>query len=229
MHNAIQFVLSNPTEGADVEFREWYAGPHMDHTLHTDGIQFGQLFQRTSGPWPSGKHEYLTIWELDDPAATLAALDKVKFTDDMPISPAIDMAGIQPPTMWHRASVRSSARTPVDTTSRGTVVLVLANAADGEDEPFEQSLLSGGLAQLSDQEGVLVAHLFTLASEQIRGNARKYRFGLLLELWNDSALDVLAPLIPALPHIDAERWFAPVFSSFTPRLNAAEFDVRAAQ
>lgn len=228
MHNAIQFVLSNPTEGADAEFRQWYAGPHMEHTLHTPGILFGQLFERVDGPWPAGKHQYLTVWEFDDPAATLASLDKVKFTEEMPISPAIDMAGIQPPTMWHRATVRSAARTPVDTTSRETVVLLLANAADDADEQFEQSLLSGGLAELADQAGVLSAHLFTLADEQIRGNARKYRFGVLFELWDDSALEVLAPLLPALPHLDNERWFAPVFAAFTPRLNASEFDARGA-
>lgn len=223
MHNSMQFVLANPTDGQEAEFNDWYAGPHMQHAMETPGIFGGQRFHRQDGPWPAGKHEYLTIWELDDPAATLEALAKVKFTDAMPISPAINMNTIQPPTMWHRASVRSSARTPADADARSTIVLVLANALPGEDEEFERGIMAESLATLADKPGVLATHLFTLGEEQIRGNARKYRFGLLIELWDENGIAQLAPLVPALPHLNPESWFAPVFSALAPRTTPATF------
>jgi hypothetical protein len=223
MHNSMQFVLANPTDGQEVEFNDWYAGPHMEHAMETPGIFGGQRFHRRTGPWPAGKHEYLTIWELDDPAATLEALAKVKFTDAMPISSAINMDTVQPPTMWHRASVRNSAHTPTDANARSTIVLVLANALPGEDEQFERAVMVESLAALADRPGVLAAHFFTLGEEQIRGNARKYRFGLLIELWDEDALGALAPLLPALPHLNPDSWFAPVFSSLAPRTTPATF------
>ncbi|HWH97587.1 MAG TPA: hypothetical protein VNS80_04400 [Pseudolysinimonas sp.] len=222
MHNAMQFVLSNPVEGMSEEFNRWYAGPHMDHTLNTSGILAGQRFARRPGPWPSGTHDYLTIWELDDPASTLEALSAAKFTDRMPISPAIDMAGLQPPTMWHRATVRTVERVPADSVARATLVLVLANATADGDDMFAAELLSGGLARLADTHGVLAAHFFTLAEEQIRGNARKYRFGVILDLWDEIALESLAELVPALPALDADRWLAPVFTASGPRMTAAD-------
>ena len=66
-----------------------------------------QRFRRVEGPWPSGKHDYLTIWEMDDPAFALAQLAQARGTDTMPISPSVDMSTVQPPTMWRRATVRS--------------------------------------------------------------------------------------------------------------------------
>ncbi|MET0735546.1 MAG: hypothetical protein ABWY55_07880 [Microbacterium sp.] len=223
MHNAMQFVLSNPMPGMAEEYNEWYAGPHMDHTLQTEGVLAGQRFARREGPWPGGRHDYLTIWEMDDPAATLAALNAVKFTSTMPISPAIDMMGLQPPTMWHRASVRNAARPTAEANARPAVVLVLANAAEDRDAEFERDLMSAGLARLADQDGVHVAHFFTLGDEQIRGNARKYRYGMLIELYDTApAIEALGPLIPGLPELDAERWLAPVFTALGPRATSRD-------
>ena len=87
MSSALQLVLSNPNPGLEAEFNIWYAGDHLLHGVETPGVLSGQRFYRADGPWPSGKHDYMMIWELDDPATTLAELAKVKGTDKMPISP----------------------------------------------------------------------------------------------------------------------------------------------
>lgn len=212
MSTSLQLVLSNPTEGMDAEFNEWYAGPHLLHGIETPGVLSGQRFRRAEGPWPSGKHDYLMIWELDDPAFTLAELAKVKGTDTMPISPAINMDTVQPPTMWRRAQVRSAARLPVDSTSRHTIVFGLYTAAEGQDEAFATALLSGGLVTLADLPGVISAEYLTLADEQIRGNCRKYPHGLVLELADEAvAIPALRDRLAALPHADTEKWMAILF------------------
>ncbi|HEX7821995.1 MAG TPA: hypothetical protein VF463_15410 [Sphingobium sp.] len=212
MSTSLQLVLSNPTEGMDAEFNEWYAGPHLLHGIETPGVLSGQRFRRAEGPWPSGKHDYLMIWELDDPAFTLAELAKVKGTDTMPISPAINMDTVQPPTMWRRAQVRSAARLPVDSTSRHTIVFGLYTAVEGQDEAFATALLSGGLVTLADLPGVISAEYLTLADEQIRGNCRKYPHGLVLELADEAvAIPALRDRLAALPHADTEKWMAILF------------------
>jgi hypothetical protein len=212
MANCLQFALSNPNPGMEDAFNIWYGGSHFEHGIATPGILGGQRFKRTEGPWPSGKHGYLMIWEIDDPKYALEQLARVKGGDDMPISPAIDMNGVQPPTMWKRASVRSSARYAGDSRSRGTVVFVLVNAAEGESAQFESALLGGALAKLADAQGVIAADLLTLGEEQIRGNARKFAYGLLIELADEEqALAALPAVLNALPHCNHETKLAPVF------------------
>ena len=219
MPAALQLVLSNPAEGMEEEFNRWYGGTHFIHGVQTPGISAGQRFRRTAGPWPSGKHEYLMIWELDDPAFALAELAKVKGTAEMPISPAIDMDTIQPPTMWRRAEVRSAARVITDTSSRQSVIFALYNAGDGSDAAFADSLLKGGLAAIADAPGVIAAEYLTLAEEQIRGNCFKYPHGLLIELANEAeGVGALKDVLSCLPDADAERWMAIVFRPLGPRL-----------
>ena len=223
MATSFQFALSNPVPGHEEEFNRWYGTDHLIHGVLTKGILAGQRFRRVEGPWPSGKHDYLTIWEMDDPAHALAQLAQARGTDAMPISPSVDMSTVQPPTMWRRATVRSAARIATDTSERRTVVLMLANAAAGEGGAFEGALLRGGLVELADLPGIISAELLTLADEQIRGSARKYACAVLLGLHDEGeARASLAGRLPALPHLDAERWLAALFRPLGGRMTTAD-------
>jgi hypothetical protein len=223
MATSLQFALTNPTPGMEEEFNRWYSGPHFTHTLEVPGILAGQRFRRVeSGPWPAGKHDYLTIWELDDPGFALEQLALVRGGEKMPLSPAVDMSTVQPPTMWLRAGVRNAARIPAETASRGSVVLALVNPAAEEGPALERAMVSGALAALADLEGVLAADFLTLADEQIRGSARKFAYGLLIELADEAAgLAALAGPMSRLPHADREKWMAPVFRPLGARMLAA--------
>jgi len=163
MATCYQFALSNPVAGQEDEFNRWYGAEHLSHGVLTPGILAGQRFRRVDGPWPSGKHDYLTIWEMDDPAFALAQLAQARGSETMPISPSVDMSTVQPPTMWRRATVRSAARIATDTSERGTLVLMLANAASEEGAAFESALQRGGLVELADLPGLISAELLTLA------------------------------------------------------------------
>jgi hypothetical protein len=130
---------------------------------------------------------------------------------------------VQPPTMWRRATVRSAARIATDTSERRTLVLMLANAAEGEADQFVGALLRTCLVELADLRGVIGAELLTLADEQIRGSARKYAYAVLLELQDEGrGIESLADRLPALPHLDRERWYAVVFRPIGHRLTTAE-------
>ena len=228
MATCYQFALSNPVPGQEEEFNRWYGTDHLTHGVLTPGILAAQRFRRVEGPWPSGKHDYLTIWEMDDPAFALAQLAQARESDAMPISPTVDMSTVQPPTMWRRATVRNAARIATDTSERRTLVLMLANAAAGEGDAFQGALLRGGLAELADRPGVISSELLTLADEQIRGSAKKYAYAVLFELHDeDQALASLADHLPALSHLDRERWLAVVFRPIGHRLTTAQARTRA--
>jgi hypothetical protein len=224
MATSLQFALSNPTAGMEDEFNRWYGGDHTEHGLRVPGILAAQRFKRQpDGPFPAGKHDYLMIWEMDDPKFALEQLAAARGGDDMPISPAIDMTSVQPPTMWLRASIRNRARIATDTASRKAVVLALVNAGEDESSSFETAMLGGTLAHLADLPGVLAADFLTLAEEQIRGNARKFAYGLLIELADEAAgLASLKEKLGTLPHADQQNWLAPVFRPLGDRITAAD-------
>jgi hypothetical protein len=204
------------------EFNRWYGGEHTEHGVATPGILGGQRFRRAPlGPWPSGKHDYMMIWEMDDPKFALEQLAAARGGDKMPISPSIDMTTVQPPTMWLRAGVRNRARIVTDTSSRKTVVLALVNALKDQATAFEKSMLGGTLAEIADLSGVLAAEFFTLADDQIRGSARKFAYGLLVELADEqTALAALGTPLGNLPHCDRDNWIAPVFRPLGARVSA---------
>jgi hypothetical protein len=222
MAAGLQFTLSNPMPGMEDEFNRWYGGEHAEHGLKVPGILGGQRFRRIpNGPWPAGKHDYMMIWEMDDPKFALEQLAAAREGDKMPISPSIDMTTVQPPTMWLRAGVRNRARVVTDTSSRKTVVLALVNAVKDQAPAFEKAIMNGTLAGIADLPGVIAAEFFTLADEQIRGSARKFAYGLLIELADEkTAIEALAGPLSDLPHRDRENWMAPVFRPLGDRMIA---------
>lgn len=223
MANSLQFALTNANAGMEDEFRQWYTGAHLQHGLNVPGVLAGQMFERVAGPFPAGKHNFMMIWEFDRPAYALEQLAAVKGGDELPISPALDFANVQPPTMWIRASVNNTMHPEHDSASRGPLVLGLLNAVDDRDDEFAAALLNGELTRLADMEGLYKATLLTLTEEQIRGSARKYRFGLLLELADEKqGLNSLQQSLPQLPHLDKERWLAPVFRPVAARLSSPD-------
>jgi hypothetical protein len=230
MTTCVQLALSNPVPGREDEYNRWYDQEHLLHGVLTPGMLAGQRFRRAAGPWPSGRHDYLALYELDDPTRALAALARARGTDAMPISPAIDMTTVQPPILWRRATVYGvAARLARDRHDDATVVLLLAAAANGDDAAFASALLRGGLADLADLPGVARAELLTLAEQQIRGSARKYPCAVLIDLHDDArALAALADRLPALPHLDRERWLATVFRPIGPRLTKEQAERRLA-
>ena len=125
--------------------------------------------------------------------------------------------------MWRRAAVRSAARIVTDSSSLQTVVVGLYAAAEGGDASLASAMLTGGLAELADQPGVIAAEYLTLANEQIRGNCRKYSHGLLIELHDEAAgLVSLTHRLSSIPYADTERWMAIVFRPLGPKTTKSD-------
>lgn len=217
--NCLQFVLCNATPGQEEEFNRWYSDEHLPHVLEVPGVLAGQRFQRhATGAWPEGKHGYLTIWEFDDPGFAIESLHAARESQHLQVASCIDMAGIQPPTMWRRASVQSANRYPVNSSDRGAVLLAMFNTVAGATP--EATILSETLPALADTPGVIRAEYFTLAEQQLRNSARKLQHAFLIELADEAkAVAALSGPVDKLawPFIDKERFFAALFRPTAPR------------
>lgn len=90
-------VLTNAASGEDEAFNAWYDGRHLDDVLAIPGFVAAQRFRiapETAGkpsPW-----RYLSIYELSPEGSTaaLAELAARAGGDAMPLSPALDRAGV---------------------------------------------------------------------------------------------------------------------------------------
>ena len=87
-------VLSNPVDGQDDAYNDWYDNRHLADVLDVDGFVSAQRFRLSHQKPPNGvpAAAYLAIYEIEttDVDATLAALLSRLGTAAMPVSSAID-------------------------------------------------------------------------------------------------------------------------------------------
>jgi len=86
-------VLTNPTEGNEDDFNEWYTNEHLTDVLKLPGFLSAQRFRfAPKDPVQTAPYRYLALYEIetDDLATTHQNLVDVARTEQMPFSPAID-------------------------------------------------------------------------------------------------------------------------------------------
>jgi hypothetical protein len=96
-------VMSNPTTpGQEAEYNDWYNKIHIPDVLNVPGFVAAQRFKLAETQFADGKpaHRYLALYEIetDDIASSFKELQKRVGTDDMFMSPAIDMKGLSAAT-----------------------------------------------------------------------------------------------------------------------------------
>jgi hypothetical protein len=97
-------VFTNPVEGREDEYNEWYSGRHLDDVLAVEGFRAAQRFEFIESKLSRGsEHRYLAIYEGEDGSAERAekALFAAAGTDEMPISDAM----AKPQVTWFFQSI----------------------------------------------------------------------------------------------------------------------------
>jgi hypothetical protein len=108
-------VFSNPVDGREDEYNEWYDGTHLADVVRVPGVVSAARyeFQPTSHGEATAAptaHRYVTIYELDrDPEEVLAELGARAGTPEMPRSEAMDMENSQTCVWRLRTAVSARA------------------------------------------------------------------------------------------------------------------------
>jgi hypothetical protein len=86
-------ALTNPIEGREDEFNDWYTHEHLADVLKLPGVTAAQRYmlgdvQHRKGPL---EWKYMAVYEIeiDDISETLDALAAASGTEAMPLSPAL--------------------------------------------------------------------------------------------------------------------------------------------
>ncbi|MCB2079489.1 MAG: hypothetical protein KDE55_17565 [Novosphingobium sp.] len=86
-------VFSEPFEGREDEFNEWYTGNHLDDICALAGFTSAQRFKVHSVSMGTKLNKYLAIYEVetDDPEWVIENMFAHRDTPAMPISPAFNL------------------------------------------------------------------------------------------------------------------------------------------
>ena len=92
-------VFTNPVEGKESEYNDWYNRQHIPDVLNIPGFVSGQRFRLADSQMSrdgSRVHKYLAIYEIetDDLASTLKELRARGGTAEIVPSDAIDMKNV---------------------------------------------------------------------------------------------------------------------------------------
>jgi NAD(P)-dependent dehydrogenase (short-subunit alcohol dehydrogenase family) len=105
----IQIVFSNPFEGKDDEFNEWYDNVHVAEVLAMPGVISAQRYDLrplAREDWVGPGFRYMAIYECEgDPNEVLASISKAVHAGEIALMAEV-MTGGQlttiPMEMWHR-------------------------------------------------------------------------------------------------------------------------------
>lgn len=93
MAKHLMVVLTNPVEGREDEYNDWYSNTHLADVLKIPGVTGATRFalseaQRGTAPYP---FHYMAIYEIetDDLAEVMADLGRRSGTSVMPLSSAM--------------------------------------------------------------------------------------------------------------------------------------------
>lgn len=88
-------VLTNPKEGRDQEYNDWYTNRHLADVVAVPGFVSAQRFKLTDPMGFKHDHRYLAIYEIesDDPKKVMDEMMSRSGTPAMVLSEALDLEG----------------------------------------------------------------------------------------------------------------------------------------
>jgi hypothetical protein len=127
-------VLSNPTEGREDEYNNWYNNQHLADVVAIPGYSSAQRYKVLIPMAGDLKHRYLATYDMDanTPAEADAAVQNL-MTTQMFISDALDSAGVLAGVF---ESCGPGGKSPNGGTAGKCRLVVFTNAAAGRDADF---------------------------------------------------------------------------------------------
>lgn len=87
-------VMTNPVEGREDEYNDWYDNVHLDDVLAVEGFTAAKRYKAAPEQTGDVPWRYLTIYEIEteDLGKTLRTLNEIAGTEAMTVTDAIDAA-----------------------------------------------------------------------------------------------------------------------------------------
>ncbi len=100
-NKTLYLVFSNPVDGMEDEFNEWYDNVHLPEVLATPGLKSAQRFKiretemTHNSVMPKPVHRDLIAYEMEgDVEAIMAKVSSAAQSGEMQMSPALDLTNV---------------------------------------------------------------------------------------------------------------------------------------
>ncbi len=97
MARHVYAVFTNPVEGREDDYNDWYDNRHLDDVMAAAGFTTSRRLRLSAtNPAQRSPHRYLALYEIDtdDIDAVNAALLSAAGTDALPLSDALDLTSL---------------------------------------------------------------------------------------------------------------------------------------
>lgn len=91
MPNYKMVVLTNPREGREEEYNDWYQNVHLNQVVAVNGFTRARRYRMTNALADHDAFGYLAIYDIETPdiASVLAELDRLRGTEHLTLSDAL--------------------------------------------------------------------------------------------------------------------------------------------
>jgi hypothetical protein len=93
MAKAVLLVLTNPVEGQEEAYNDWYDNIHLREVCAVPGFAGARRYRLGTGEYPQ---RYLALYDIvaDDPRQALKGLTETAGSGGFNMSPALDMKNV---------------------------------------------------------------------------------------------------------------------------------------
>ena len=89
-------VFSNPIDGKEAEFNEWYTNVHLKEVVAIKGFKSAQRFVLTKEQQNENQpHKYLAIYEIENTDIGGTIQNLLKASSKMTMEPVIDLKNVK--------------------------------------------------------------------------------------------------------------------------------------
>ena len=233
MAKHVLMAMTNPVEGQEAEFNDWYTNRHIHDVMGAPGMVAAQRFvladlQRYPGPYP---FKYMALYDIeaDDIGPTIDYLNRHVGTETivessaMADAPAVRGIYLKPITQRLSKPLPASGAQP----DVKNLLVAMTNAVERRDDDYNHWYNDQHLPDVVNAPGIVAAQRFELDAQQRYAGPYDFRYVAIYEIETESVQGIIdyigqAAGTPAMPMTDAlaaePRVRGAYFRPITPRV-----------
>jgi hypothetical protein len=209
-------VFSNPVEGKEAAYNDWYSNQHIHDIARVPQISSARRYEVVPLSEKVAARlgaRYLALYdaEADNAAGIAAGINTLRDQGKIPTSDAIDRSSMR--AVYYEEVASTGFVEEAAAGAARHVMVVLANAVEGRDDEFNDWYTNQHIRDVAKVPGILRARRYRAAPEsQEAAEQLGYRYAAIYDIATD---DIAA--IPAGIAALGERGDMPMSDTFAPR------------
>ena len=199
MADHVFLVFTNPTEGLEDEYNDWYTNLHLDEVTAIPGfgsVRRYALCESQLDGFDKPKHRYLAMYEISgDPGNAFAAMQDALESSRMQLPESLSTTDLVPLCF---TPITDWVRSKTQTGNSDHTFFVLTNPTTGLEDEYNDWYTNVHLDEVTSVKGFISARRYGLSDSQLAGfGESEHRYLAVYEISGDPS-DAFADMTAAL-------------------------------